>query len=85
MILNNLRKTFPRSKTYYITSLSVLFGSIYLLDKFLSGSYYNYLQYHKDKKVEKYNAIDDLARDRIKKRREEEEKLKKEQEQQNKK
>ncbi|EAL70082.1 hypothetical protein DDB_G0274379 [Dictyostelium discoideum AX4] len=82
MILNNLKKTFPRSKTYYITSLSLLVGSIFLMDKFLSGSYYDYLQYHKNKKIEKNNAIEDLARDRIRKRKEEEEKLRKEQEQQ---
>ncbi|EGC34353.1 hypothetical protein DICPUDRAFT_35164 [Dictyostelium purpureum] len=70
-MFENLKRKFPRSPIYYATSLTILFGSFYLMDKYLQGGYYQYIKYHNEKRVEKEKAIDDLARNRIKKRKEE--------------
>ncbi|EGG21562.1 hypothetical protein DFA_01448 [Cavenderia fasciculata] len=54
-----------RSPLFYAASLTVLGVSFYYLDQYLQGSYYSYLKYHKDKKINQDTDRDDRARRRI--------------------
>ncbi|KAF2070197.1 hypothetical protein CYY_008487 [Polysphondylium violaceum] len=60
-------------KVYYLMTFSALAGSMYLLDRYLQGGYYEYIAYHKKKKFDENQAREYLARQRIERRQKEEE------------
>ncbi|GAM25938.1 hypothetical protein SAMD00019534_091130, partial [Acytostelium subglobosum LB1] len=72
----------PRTPLFYVTSFTILGLTFYGLDRYLSGSYYQYLNHHKVRRIEEQEAKDDLARDRIRKRQELEKQQQQQQQQQ---